>query len=224
MKSSALFILHLALVFAISVSCKKKKDPAPTPAPSKYWIKYTLDGQQTSLEDGKNSYSNAASYGSSSSLCNSSMTDVDLSGCFFIATQIINGNIKNAMYVTITKDFVNSDQTEAELDSTVKVGSYNYFDCSASGLAGAEVMYIDGNGVVWTSYNGTADQTGSTFALTKVTSDPSFNAVTGVYNNKLSVAGNFNCKVYDGLGNSKTITAGSFNTRLQPVNIDTTTF
>ena len=219
MKFSNLFIYTLLFVLIIGISCKKKKEPEPAAGiTSKYWIQYTLDGSQVTIEDGKNSYSNAASYSSSSSSCNSGYSDVELSGCFFIATQLISGNVKNAIYVTLTKEFPDSvsTPTDVELNAMATVGSYNYFECSASSV-GAEVWYVDGNGIYWNSTAGTADQTGSTFALTKVTNDPSYNPNTGGYYNKLTVEGNFSCKVYDGNGNFKTITGGKFNTRLQPL-------
>jgi len=84
------------------------------------------------------------------------------------------------------------------------VKSYPY---DATLINGIKTTYTDANGKLWSSALGTADQTGSTFVVTKVVdgTDP----ITAVY--EVAIQASFNCTLYDGLGGSLVLTNGTFS-------------
>lgn len=66
-------------------------------------------------------------------------------------------------------------------------------------LNGVEVSMMDGNGVEWSTKNGSADQSGSTFKI--------LDRVEGTYNGdyQVKVKISLSCKLYDSLGNVKNL-------------------
>lgn len=66
------------------------------------------------------------------------------------------------------------------------------------------------NGVEWSTTLGSADQSGSTFAITGATEKENFFGVK-----YLEVEAFFSCTVYDGNGNSKQITNGTYRGNVQ---------
>jgi hypothetical protein len=65
-------------------------------------------------------------------------------------------------------------------------------------------VFVNMGGVTWSSSNGTADQTGSTFTITNATPNVVFGA------DVVEVTATFSCTLYDDSGDSKKITNGTF--------------
>ena len=84
------------------------------------------------------------------------------------------------------------------------MANYTYFQASTPSVNGAEIVYEDSNGEIWSSKSG--NQTGSTFIVTSCIS-----GVDGITPIEL-VRGTFTCKVYSTSQPTihKTITDGGF--------------
>lgn len=80
-------------------------------------------------------------------------------------------------------------------------GSYAY---SMEDFNGVSIRWMDSNGDVWATDFGTADQTGSAFVIDQV------KVMTGYSDYTVKVLSHFNCKLYNGLGQSKTVTDGKY--------------
>ncbi len=78
--------------------------------------------------------------------------------------------------------------------------SYTY---SPNALNGIAIEWWDSNNVMWSTDKGTMDQSGSAFTII---SNQELNS-SYYY---VKVYATFNCKLYDGNGNSKTLTNGKF--------------
>ena len=90
-----------------------------------------------------------------------------------------------------------ADQTT--FNAFFPVSAYSYSPNAANGV---EFQYWIG-GTMWSTSLGTADQTGSAFTVTE--------RVTGTVlgYSQVKIKTTFNCKIYDGSGNSKTVTGGT---------------
>jgi hypothetical protein len=99
------------------------------------------------------------------------------------------------------------DELDLLLPSTAKV------DGSADDYKdGVEIRWTDAAGTEWSSAWGVADQAGSNFTVTsKVVNDEKPPYVLGPL---YKVKGTFNCKLYDGKGNSIDVTDGKFHLRM----------
>jgi hypothetical protein len=81
-------------------------------------------------------------------------------------------------------------------------GSYSY---TTELDRGVSISWRDeSNGTVWTTYSGAADQTGSEFVIEQT------KFLSAQFDYTIKVLAHFNCKLYDGNGNSKTLTDGKF--------------
>jgi hypothetical protein len=101
---------------------------------------------------------------------------------------------KSSIYVHILKYF-NDEPDQAQRIAMFTLGNYGYgvSNTSPSTVNGATVDYVDADGKSWSTQDGS--QTGSTFTITELSDNDDFTAV------KLFKA-TFNCKLYDGSGNS----------------------
>lgn len=80
-------------------------------------------------------------------------------------------------------------------------GSYQY---TAENINGFSVRWFDDSGTMWGTDLGSGNQAGSAIAIDAVKDVTTFGDYT------LKVLIHFNCKLYDGGGNSKTLTDGKY--------------
>ena len=80
-------------------------------------------------------------------------------------------------------------------------GNYPYTD---EYVDGAAIFYTDANGEMWGSNMGSGDQTGSVFTIVQVREETFFP------NYDIRVLCHFNCKLYNGSGQSKSLTDGEY--------------
>lgn len=103
----------------------------------------------------------------------------------------------------IGKDYVNflidDGMTNQEFSNFFNPGTYSYGTIPEHGV---QIYWSDASGTLWTSYFGTANQTGSTFSIVEKKEE------TLGGNFFVKVHATFSCKLYDDNGNSKTLTNG----------------
>jgi hypothetical protein len=203
--------LCLAVVF--SPSCKKKKkteEPAPattttgaTPTPtaisvsSTPQVKFDVDGTTKSyIADG-------GDYNS------------DRGSSLSIGTPTSSGSWSSGISkISPYKDIVDIEKGTLTYSATghpdntmfknyFAVGSYSYSPAGLSIISGMTFAFWDDSNVKWSTELGTGVQTGSAFTIVEI-------AEENITDYDIKVYATFNCKVYDGNGNSKTITNGKY--------------
>ncbi len=97
--------------------------------------------------------------------------------------------------------FLGYPAENADFRNFFYIGSYPYTELNTNGIY---VHWRDESGTTWGSDYGSADQTGSNFVIDQI------KEINGQIDYTLKVLAHFNCKLYDGNGNSKTLTEGKF--------------
>jgi hypothetical protein len=109
------------------------------------------------------------------------------------------------LYFDMTRNghhFLGSSAENTEFLDFFTAGNYNY---TTEEINGVSISWRDETtGTIWTTYNGSADQTGSAFVIEQV------KVLSSQFEYTIKVLAHFNCKLYDGSGNSKTVTEGKF--------------
>lgn len=199
----------LVMAASLGVSCKKKKDSpsdtstntTPAPAPidinHKPVVEYSVDG--TSFTYPANDINGGMS--TSSSLASEMSDDSRFSYGYFFANN-------TTTYFSVDKGTLRSPgigRPEAEeFRAFFVTGSVGYHTSITGEINGIVIEHRDPSGSVWASNKGSANQSGSVFRIEAVKEGNDFG-----YQN-MKVYATFNCKLYDGNGNSKTLTNGKF--------------
>lgn len=102
----------------------------------------------------------------------------------------------------VVPDNLTLTQISPFFHSMIKVEDDSYYQWSVGAASGIRIYYEAPNGIVWSTDAGTGNQSGSNFVVT-FTEDR-----TGPDRERIKAR--FNCKLYDGLGNTKTVTNGLF--------------
>lgn len=205
MKNIVSFAIIGLIAFA---ACKKKtSDPEPTPAPSTTTttggsttgtpatidvnstpqVSYSLDGTAVSMVvDGNNYHSGSGSSGSINWTYDSDIDDGD-----------------TKVYFNITKGTLTTSGGSPD-DATFKtlfpVASAPY---SVNAANGVEIAIWDSNNVMWSTSQGTGNQSGSTFNIVQTKDEQQGDLYVKTYIT-------FSCKVYNAAGAMKTITNGKY--------------
>lgn len=132
----------------------------------------------------------------------------------FSSIDVVGGKIteltnKPVFQISFTKHFPTRPYT-LDNDLLVNVGPNTYGNY-AKLADGVEVEYRDAAGKTWKSTNGTGDQTGSTFIISRHESI-AYLPGQATYGHYLS-QGTFNCTLYDSLGTAVTLSNGEFSIR-----------
>jgi hypothetical protein len=198
------------------VSCKKKDTPAPattqpvtttksTKSPAQ--VSYMLDGVSKLYicSDDTEINEDSGPGGSVNSVTGySEFTCVDR--LYDGMTGEVNIDISKG---TLKYPYnVNPNPPDSTFDAFYAIGNYPYTIDAAEGI---RILIKDLNNVTWSTSLGTADQTGSSFSITKskgVTYNDKKMDTKGYYE---EVEFSFSCKLYDGNGNVKTLTNGLFS-------------
>jgi len=108
-------------------------------------------------------------------------------------------------YFDVTRNghhFLGSSAENSEFLDFFSAGNYSY---TTEEVNGVSISWRDETtGTIWTTYNGSSDQTGSEFVIEQV------KVLSTQFEYTIKVLAHFNCKLYDGSGNSKTVTEGKF--------------
>jgi hypothetical protein len=153
---------------------------------STLYTDFTIDGQRFLNISGKNNYSFSWD-----------------SHYFFLSSAAGNNQL------TTQRDFFIYDSAGPDIKlqrlAFYAPGNYSYEKMLTSQEDGVRIFFTDVNGKLWQTDLGTANQTNSSFIITKATAIHrlSDDLITGVL-----FEASFNCTLYDGLGNYKTLTNG----------------
>lgn len=194
---------------AFLISCKKKQDnPPPSSTPTPAVIGINSDAQvQFQIDNG-----NLSSY-----IVNNDLTNVMGTGgsigsptSFKDFSSGFHYNSSSVSVIDITKGTISYVGT-GKVDSTTFVnyfspGSYSFSPVTSPTISipisGIVISWWDSNNIIWKTDVGTGDQTGSSFSILAVKEEEQFG------DQLMKVYATFNCKLYDGNGNSKTLTNG----------------
>ncbi|MBK9274412.1 MAG: hypothetical protein IPM49_07715 [Flavobacteriales bacterium] len=201
----------LVMILVISAGCKKE-DETTTPVPdgggasSSYALSLELDGIPVLKTTSTDIFVPGA-------MGNSNM---GLTVCTSYQESIVSDSVdvNDRWKVGLIKTFYGLSSTPSvdSVNTMVALGSRSYgaFLWNQSTLAyevvdGVRVEWTDPLGVKWSTDRGTADQTGSSFSINERTStgDP--------FGPRFTFKVTFNCRLYDGAGNSKQVTNGALH-------------
>lgn len=197
-------ILFMLFLSGIVLSSCKKEEPTPTtetetPDPTPAPVTASSSPQFTGKIDGA-----SVSYVSSYYVdweSGGTVAAVPDPSYFEYGFGVIDANfepvisIKKGTLTVPTSGYPTNDQFGAFFP----LGDCNY---DATLQNGVEVFMVDNLGVTWSTKNGSADQTGSTFKILE--------RVAGEFNGDflVKVKVSVSCKLYDNSGNVKTLTEG----------------
>lgn len=199
------FILMLAAVSVLGLGfsgCSKDDDDnnnsnPTTPAvtvDSEYQATFKLDGVAVSIVNGVGGVQSLTS----NHTLSATFPDSSESTMGFGLYKDVGGNTQSLFDIDKgTYKFVGWDSTA--FTTFFAEQSWPYSPDAVNGIA---IAYFDANGTKWSTDQGTANQTGSTFVI----QDTKLLDFFGT--NYINVKASFNCKVYDGTGASKVITDG----------------
>ncbi|HXA00758.1 MAG TPA: hypothetical protein VNW99_02150 [Cytophagaceae bacterium] len=193
-----IYLTGLFLATAILFSCNKDKG-LPAPAPT-YYFDSKVNSKSLLYEDSLKGILNTAEktgidFGTYTLIKESSI---------FSGTSIITGVAVNTI---ISHYMKGCTRDTAFIDSMFTVKSYSFTNSLQN--EGIEISWYDGT-QMWSSSNGTADQTGSSFKIVK-------HEYVGKPDHRYISSGNFNCKIYSADGNVKFMT-GNFKVKTNEIN------
>jgi len=207
-----ILLLSTLMVFAIS-SCKKKKDdPAPTPVnntPTTPAAPSISSAPLVQFEINSTAYS----YAESSNIENTMGTGGSTGT---ISTKDFSSGFDQISPAKAIIDFEKGTITYSgggDVDTTVfknyfAPGSYSFSPVTtptlSTPISGIVIQWWDSSNVMWSTEIGTGDQTGSNFTIVASKQEWPFS------DQLMKVYATFNCKLYDGNGNTKTLTNGKF--------------
>ena len=199
-------LIALALGLAIS-ACNTETDNDP-PEDNDFLVSFEADGVQKLYEDGANNYGNGPginSYPDSVGRLHSQFTT-------FIRSAFDPDYENDILTIQMVKFFADSDQVAYGTSFLMfDEGVYNYGswneDSTFLGIDGAVITYTDNTGKVWSSdqlYG--VQESWASFEITdhRAVDDFQFGAKT---------KGNFDCRVFDGLGEHVDLRNGTFHAR-----------
>lgn len=198
-------IKNLFLVVTVLVAISCKKDSSTTSNSNfPYYFKATINGAAVKYE--ANDLNTRFSCGYSQDESSLWPDDFDIYQGTLISDD--QDPTKNAIVVQVLKYF-NHEPSSAEKSAMIKLGNYpyGYGNVSSSTVDGADIEYVDANGVAWLSQFGS--QTGSTFTITELIDNPDHTS------GKIFTA-TFNCKLYDGNGASIQVANGKIRGKVLP--------
>ncbi len=219
-KPFSLFACALVAFVTIS-SCSKKDDPAPSNSnnsnlPWRFYFTGTFGGvtynqaTTTNTATGYNDGVGSSSVGNYVDPGNSDEYVYEFwEGSYWTNITNNSGQLdeKDALVMRVHKLFTYTGENEpsrANVKNLFAAGNYTNFSVAASSgdyltTEGWDVVLTETNGKVWSSYAGTANQTGS---YIKIDSQKDVTLGTNAF---LSVKGSLSCKLYDDSGNVKVL-------------------
>ncbi|MDZ4845686.1 MAG: hypothetical protein SH857_09070 [Chitinophagales bacterium] len=187
-------IIFAVLIFSFVASCKKDSEKGSPSVPFVFKALFS-NGDSLIIKEGLNGVN---SYGRAGGV-------IDTLGNYFEiqSTIFTQGGRKASLLFMQTFP---SQPDSGEIERIIHTGSYPYGSSALDSLKdGAEITLTDTSGKKWSSAFGI--QTASTFSISEH-KENDFDIFT-----PFITTGNFQCTLYDSLGNSLAITSGSFTGR-----------
>jgi len=229
MKNSLLLFLYAFIAFITVISCSKKKDdPVPTntntsnppSTSSTFYFEGTFDNvtynhASTASTTAFNNGTGSSSTGNYVDYSNSNAYVYEFwEGSYWTKFSFQNGQFSdiNGLVIRVHKsiNYIGAGApSEQDIKNIYAGGNYTNFSTLSSNSSyettqGWDIELTEVNGTEWSSYKGTANQTGSFIKI---------DSQKDVYLNGskfLSAKGSLSCKLYDQNGNVKVL-KGSFN-------------
>lgn len=186
-----------------------------TPITGTYYIQAKINGKTETMQEQQQGLTltgenHKGHYGGSSGPDEYSVIqETGFSRQTLVGTNLVKDTAYRSIWIGLIRVYDHpyeptDDELELLLPSTAKI------DGSADDYRdGVEIRWTDAAGTEWSSAWGAADQTGSNFTVTsRVNNDEKPPYVLGP---RYKVKGTFNCKLYDGKGNSIDLTDGKFH-------------
>lgn len=201
------YLVGLAFIASVAFACNTP-DETPDPPDNRFYIEFTADGAEVLYEDGVNNYGNGPgidSYPDSAGRLHSQFTTFIRSALDpnydndILTIQMVR-YWPDTSWVSYNTSFLMFDEGMYEY------GSWNE-DSTYFGIDGAVITYTDGNGKNWSSDQLYGNQESwANFEISNhiAATETQFGAKT---------KGTFNCRVFDGLGESVDLRNGSFHAR-----------
>ncbi|MER2997789.1 hypothetical protein [Pontibacter populi] len=197
--TSTLFALCSLFVFS---SCDSEEDNA-TINTGPFYFEADMDGKTLILPEGKDGYASKAFV----------QTEATTSGCAEIQLmQLAKPNdIKKSVEVLLIEQRSSCTTDCTQTKAMLETGDYSFGRLASFSDTpmedGVVIRYTDIYGKVWSTDFGTADQSDSNFAVTKVTANTIDNS------SEFVATAEFNCTLYDETGNEIVITNGEVVSR-----------
>lgn len=209
MKTWKLLTLALFATFGFS-SCDKEEDvPLTDAVDESYLVEVDIDGKSMILQEGKDGY---FSFGSTGKFSGTGF-------CVEGATMIIGRyqevkkegmDLKKSFHVKMQRYRRACSADYAYVESLYQVGEHPFAQNAESPEAtGVEILYIDPNGIHWSTTKGSQNQTGSHFELTSHQ-----NIKSKIYKSETEAV--FNCTLYNDAGEEIILTNGRIKARSVP--------
>jgi hypothetical protein len=189
-------------MFALS-SCDKEEDDNTPIAEGTFYFEADMDGKSLYLPEGKDGYTSKAFV----------QTEATTAGCTEIQfMQVAKSNdIKKSIEIAFIeqRNSCTTDCTQSK--AMLQTGDYSFGRLETFSdkpmQDGVVIRYTDIYGKVWSTDFGTADQSNSSFNVTKVSAN------TADSKSQLLATAEFNCTLYDKAGNQIVITNGEIVSR-----------
>ncbi|WP_162428846.1 hypothetical protein [Pontibacter pudoricolor] len=203
MKTKLMTVTMFAVcsVFALS-GCDTEEDDVVTTAGT-YYFEAEMDGKTLLLPEGKDGYASNAFV----------QTEATTSGCTEIQLmQLAKPNdIKKSIEIAFIEQRSSCTTDCAQSKAMLQTGDYSFGRLETFSdmpmQDGVVIRYTDIYGKVWSTDFGTADQSNSSFNVTKVSAN------TSDSKSQLLATAEFNCTLYDKAGNKIVITNGKVVSR-----------
>lgn len=190
-------VICLQFTFVFTSCLKKAPEPAAgTKITAKFYFTGAIGGKEVVFQDGVNGYGSGAGYSGGS----------DYSGYQEVQSMVITKglNPNNSISASLIKYFP-EEPTNDMIESMFHLGKYSFgreHDGSAdSGKDGVQIIYVDSDGIVWSTDLGTEAQPNGSFEIIEHINN------THGWSEKITKA-TFNCILYDEEGNSMLLTNG----------------
>lgn len=205
------YFLVLFVSFII-FSCKKDDVGKPHPVNMPYYFRANLDGDEFEVE--ANDAYNDSWFGYNIGCLHytnpkkdSEFYESEIRTIFLTASHVLyTYGIKPK--VSIGFKFKTSEKPNelADYEKMITQGEYNYLPSYNSEFTKGVYISISGSDefVEWSTRLGSADQVGSSFTITKCIDNPNKN----LHDKSKLISVSFNCKLYDGKGDSILVTNG----------------
>ena len=193
----------IALAVLSLGSCKKDDTKVATPKPkAELYFSAKIDGTDYLVEALVDGYGSGA--GASGGTGDVPGTYEELQSMLFI-----NPTTEQGAGISIIKMFNGRPYECDSIEAMYRTGTYTFGReerNNVPGKNGVVIFYVDKNKTHWSSDFGSGDQTGSRFEIVEHKANNDF------FSRRISKA-TFNCKLYDGNGNSKVLTNGEIKGR-----------
>jgi hypothetical protein len=213
-------LLALAATFTMLIAGCSKSNPTDTSGTNNqpetitgpHYIQAKVNGTYVTVQESASGYTQTGegmhgSYGGGSAGAYLVTQEYAFEKTTLVGFQPVTDTTYRGVVIALVHKYYRQPH-QLEWDSLLLSTGPVSFGSEEKEINGVEVRWIDASGKKWSSAFGTGDQSGSSFTVTSHdTTNFRANGLLGpLYDSK----GTFNCRLYDGAGNSMEVTDGKF--------------